>query len=290
MGEKLFQHASRVDRDGEACHVAGFIRGQEQHGIADVDRLDPADRQHVHQLCDHGHIVGTRVLQVWPEQPHRALVHEHGCVDVGRTYRVDANEVLPQLDSEGPHQSDHAVLGCDVVTGVRVRLQSAYRAGEHDRAALTAGDQMWHSGLHGFPDSGEVDTDHVVPVMLGGLVQRLAAVANAGVGDDDVQPAQLLDTVVHGFLEGVEVTDVDLGGDDPAIEAFDQIRSLRQVVRGGRCNLRVRGDRAADVDRDDVGPLSGESHCVAATLSACCAGDEGDLARYSSCHDPPHSG
>ena len=99
-----------------------------------------------------------------------------------------------EFDGEGPHQADHTVFGGDVVAGVRVGLQAADRAGQDDRAAAAARKDMRDTGFHGLPDAGEVDVDHVGPVALAGLVQRLTAVADAGVGDDDVQPAQLLDT------------------------------------------------------------------------------------------------
>ena len=50
--------------------------------------------------------------------------------------RVDADEVLPEFDGEGTHQADDTVFGGDVVSGVRVSLESADRAGHDDRSAL----------------------------------------------------------------------------------------------------------------------------------------------------------
>ena len=47
--------------------------------------------------------------------------------------------MLAEFDGEGAHQADHTVLGGDVVTGVRIGLQAADRAGEDDRAAVAAG-------------------------------------------------------------------------------------------------------------------------------------------------------
>ena len=91
---------------------------------------------------------------------------------------------------------------------------------------------MWNCGFDRFPDAGEVDVDHVVPVSFAGLVQGLTTVSDSGVGDDDVEPAQLFDTAVHHGLECVVVTDVDLCGHDAAVEPLDQIGGLGQVVRG----------------------------------------------------------
>src|SRR5690606_16721108 len=157
------------------------------------------------------------------EQLHRRLGHEQRGVHIGRVHRVHADVVLSQLDREGAHQPDHPVLGGDVVAGVRVGLQPADGAGEDDRPAAAAGEDMRYPGLDRLPHPGEVDVDHVGPVAFAGLVQRLTAVADAGVGDDDVEPAELLDTGVDGRLQGVEIPDVDLGGVDPAVEAFHQV-------------------------------------------------------------------
>ncbi len=52
-----------------------------------------------------------------------------------------------------------------------------------------------------------------------GLVQSVARVADARVGDHDVEPAELLDAAVDRGLQRVVVTNVDLGGDDAAAGA-----------------------------------------------------------------------
>ncbi len=114
----LFEHAARIHGHRKSGDVTGFVGGQEQHRIADVAGFHPTDRQHVHQLRDHRHIVGARVLQVGAEQPHGALVHEHRGVHVGRADGVDPDRMLAQFHREGAHQADHAVLGGDVMAGV----------------------------------------------------------------------------------------------------------------------------------------------------------------------------
>ena len=144
---------------------------------------------------------------------------------------------------------------------------------------------MRHTGFHRLPHAAEVDVDHVGPVALAGLVQRRAAVADARVGDDDVQPAQLLDARVDRGLERVVVADVDLGGVDAAVVALDQIGGLGQVFRRGKRN-RDAVDLFTDVDGDDVGALLRQPHSVCAALSAGSAGDESDLAFNTSSHIP----
>ena len=63
------------------------------------------------------------------------------------------------------------------------------------------------------------------------LSSVVTAVADAGVGDDDVQAAQLLDAGVDRCLQRVVVAHVDLGGVDAAVVALDQIRGLGQILR-----------------------------------------------------------
>ena len=59
------------------------------------------------------------------------------------------------------------------------------------------------------------------------------------VGDDDVQPAELLDPAVDGGLERVVIADVDLGGDDPSVQRLDQVGRFREVFGGRRRGRRV---------------------------------------------------
>ena len=134
----------------------------------------------------------------------------------------------------------------------------------------------------------EVNVDHVGPVAFAGLVQRRATVADARVGDDDVQPAQLLHAGVHRGFQRVVVAYVDFGGVDAAVVALDQIRGLGQILGGGQRNPNA-VDLLADVDRDDVGAFLRQPHRVAAALAACRAGDERDLAFNSAGHRLPLS-
>ena len=145
--------------------------------------------------------------------------------------------------------------------------------------------KVWNNGFDGLPDSGEVDVDHVAPIVFAGLVEGLAAVADAGVGADDVQPPQLLDAAVDRRLEGVVVTHIDLGGHDAAVESLDEVGSLGQVVRCRGWNFGAAADRFADVDRDDVGAFLRQAHGVTAPLPAGRTDDKCDLALNSSAHD-----
>src|SRR5262249_1741611 len=160
----------------------------------------------------------------------------------------------------------HTVFGGDVVAGVRVSLQTADRTGQDDRAAATAGQDVRDACLDRLPHTAQVDVDHGGPVRFAGLVQRRAAVADAGVGNGAAQSAQLLGARVHRRFQRVVIADVDLGGVDAAVETLDQISRFGQILRGGRRYQLDCVDLLADVDGDDVGALLRQPHRVRATL------------------------
>ena len=133
------------------------------------------------------------------------------------------------------------------------------------------------------PDTGQVDPDHVVPHLLAELFALTGEAEDAGVAADDVQPAQFGDAVVDSLLDGAEIANVGLGGDNPPVQRLDLLDGLFQIARR-RHPVGHRVDLLAQVDGDDVGALLGQPHGVAAPLAAGCPGDEGDLALNASGH------
>src|SRR3954468_18559662 len=147
---------------------------------------------------------------------------------------------------------------------------------------------MRHCGLHRLPHTTEVDVDGLVEDVLAHLVQLHAPGADACVGDDDVEPPELLDAAVYGGRQGLEVTHVDFGRDDAPIQVLHHVRGFGEVLRRGRGRGRV-VEAAADVDRDDVGALFGKPDRMAAALAPGGTGDERDLVLDPSGHGTSHS-
>src|SRR5205807_2546846 len=81
-----------------------------------------------------------------------------------------------------------------------------------------------------------------------------------------------------------QVPDVRLNRHAPTPEFLDQPPGLGEIFLAGH-RIADRVERRARVDRDDVGALTGKAQRVAAALSPCGAGDEGDLALDSTTHD-----
>ena len=121
---------------------------------------------------------------------------------------------------------------------------------------------MRNTGFHGLPDATEVDAEGFLPARLVHLVQFDPAGPDAGVGHDDVQTSELLDTVVDCGLECRLVANVDLRGDHPSIEILDHVRGFGEILWGGRRRGR-RVEPTADVDGDDVGTFLGEANRMA---------------------------
>lgn len=112
-----------------------------------------------------------------------------------------------------------------------------------------------------------------------GELPEPAAAAYAGIDADNVEPAELGDTLGHHLLQQAQIPDVSLAGNDPLIQLFDQSDRLGQVSRGGR----QRGlHLVGDVRRDVVCALLSQPQGVRAALATSRAGDERDLGVYSS--------
>ena len=74
---ELLDEGAGVDREGDAGDVAGLVGGEEQHGVADVDGLDPGDGQRVDRLEDRRRRLAARVRVGGVEHAPRLLVLDH---------------------------------------------------------------------------------------------------------------------------------------------------------------------------------------------------------------------
>ena len=115
-------------------------------------------------------------------------------------------------------------------------------------------------------------------------VQRAKAGAHRGVHAGRVDGiAELSDALVDDLPDGGGVPDVGLPGDDLPAERRHGRDRVREILLGAHAVA----DRLVvleDVDGDDVRTLFGQPDRVTAALAAGGAGDEGDLACYSSYH------
>ena len=141
--------------------------------------------------------------------------------------------MLTQFGGEGARHPGHGVLAGGVVHHERLHLQSGRRADQNDRPAAAAVDDLLRAGHHGVPGSGHVDVHHVAKRFGRDLVPRLRS-RDAGVGDDDVEPPEGGDGVVHGLTQAVEITNVDCRGDDSTAGGLDEPDGFGEVFRSRR--------------------------------------------------------
>src|ERR1700689_1128703 len=80
---RLLDDGAGVHRQRHPGDVAALVGGEEQHRVADVDRLHPRDRQRVDRLRGGREVFPGRVLEVRAEQPVGGLVLDHRGVHLG---------------------------------------------------------------------------------------------------------------------------------------------------------------------------------------------------------------
>lgn len=106
--------------------------------------------------------------------------------------------------------------------------------------------------------------DHRVEVVVGHLPQHPVA-QDARVGDQDVEPPELLDGPVHEAFGGLRRADRDHLGDGGAARLGDRLHGLL-------------GHRLVDVVDDHGRAVGGQGVRVGEAEAPATAGDDGDLA------------
>ena len=211
--------------------------------------------------------------------------------------RVAGDPVAAALHRQRPRQAEDARL--------RRRVAGLAEAAERPCDRRHVDDPAPLALLHVRPDrlgaveaAREVDAQVALPE-VGVLVVELAdVVERAGVVDQDVDRAELLDDAVDRLLHLVAVGDVALDRGRAAAERLDllrrrlgvddplRLRHLREhAVRLGGLGRFVRLD--LDIGDDDVGACARERQRIRAAEAARAAGDERDPSREIDldCHE-----
>src|SRR5260370_11474118 len=118
----------------------------------------------------------------------------------------------------------------------------------------------------------QVHSDHVVPFLLG-HVEDHAIAQDAGDVDEDVEFAELLNSLIHQALAAFDGCYIHMIGDRVAATGFD---FLGDIV-GWRGRFLLPRNRDADVVDHDCASLRGECPRDAAANTAAAAGDRGYL-------------
>jgi hypothetical protein len=125
----------------------------------------------------------------------------------------------------------------------------------------------------------EIHREDIGPLLeiffVGQLAKRHGR--DARVGQDDVQPAELLHAGIESRLQRVIVADVGQRGDHLAARGFHQSDRLVKLC-SRRHRVAVGRDVGADVHADDRSAFGCKPHRMASPLPSSCTGDKGDLA------------
>src|SRR5690606_23280853 len=189
--------------------------------------------------------------------------------------RVDPDVVRRQLDRQGPHQPDDAVLRRDVVREVGKPVEAGRRGGDDDTAAAATGDHVGDDRFAALPHPGQVDIDHVPPLLVGQLPGATAPgeTEDARIGQEDVDAAELAHGALGDCLHLGTVAHIGLHRHAATIQVLHQADCLLQVRRGGhRVGHRV--DLRRDVADDDVGALPRQGQGVGTPLPASSTSDD----------------
>ena len=175
-----------------------------------------------------------------------------------------------------PHQADNAVFGRGVTERAGITAADADQTGrgadQHYRAAVALLDQTGHRHLDRVVHAGEVDIDDVSPAVGARLHRR-----DAGVGDDDVETAELVEPGLQRAGQRSLIANIGLARDDSRTGVFDKLDRGGQIISGGH-RIGHRRDLVADVDRDDVRAVGRQPDRLGTALTAGGAGDERDFA------------
>ena len=124
--------------------------------------------------------------------------------------------------------------------------------------------------------AGQVHVDLVVPVGVPPLQDRLERL-DAGVGEQDVDPAELARHAVSGSTQSSEVALVDPdGAPSLALGLYGPAR-LVQLCFARRGEVEDSASFGDDVEAGNVSAGAGKRNGSGASNAACGAGDHGDL-------------
>ena len=127
----------------------------------------------------------------------------------------------------------------------------------------------------------EVNRDHREPVLGRHAVKDLIT-QHAGVVDDGIEPAEMVERGLHDLLRRTPFGN-GIGADGGrAAASLDQL--LRLLRR--RCRLTLAGQRSPDIIDYDLGSGSGHRNCDLAPNAAASTGDDGDFVFQQAGHGP----
>lgn len=185
--------------------------------------------------------------------------------------------------AKGPHQPDHAVLGCGVVRHGRHADQARRRADEDQRSAFIPFDHVGDHRLDGLPRPRQIDVDDLFPGLVGKFPREPEA-GHSGIRAHDVDVPELGYRLVDDILQFVGVARICPARKDPPPQLFDQLRRRGEILTV--CARIRRGfEVCAQVDGYDVRTLLGEAHRMRTSHSPRSASDQcdfpGDPAHFS---------
>ena len=139
-----------------------------------------------------GHLLGRQRLVARQEVLEWTSLLEHPGLHPLRADRLHGHAALAVGDREPLGEADGGMLGDRVRRRPDHREQPGRRGGDHEPAAGAVGQPAWHQQPCGADVGHHVDVDHRRPVVVRGLQAVGLGAVDAGVGHEDVDPAERL--------------------------------------------------------------------------------------------------
>src|SRR5687768_4447856 len=195
-------------------HVARILTGEEQEARSDLAGL--AWPSHRHVLAEIGDLLRRLASERIERSPDRA-----------RRDRVDPDSVADQILRQRAGEGGDRSLGRRIIEQAFRALVHRHRRAVDDRGALP---EVRPGRLDHEEIAVEIGLEGALQLLLGDLLYLLVIMLLAGVVDEDVEPAELIDRLLHRALAEGLVADVAGNRDRPAALALDDLLRLPGVV------------------------------------------------------------
>src|SRR5947209_5875655 len=146
-----------------------------------------------------------------------------------RSNSIDVDVVRTKFQSEGFGQHDYATFRCIVVDKISGRMQGINRGEIDDFATMTSLNHLSGRGLSAEEGALQVNVHDLVPQCFGDLQGRREGI-NAGIVNQNIQPAQSLHSRLNHFGDTGNIASVSINPSSFTTSAADLLNSLLRSI------------------------------------------------------------
>lgn len=206
--------------------MSAHVAGEEQAGVGDIDSFALA-------VVDAGFALGEFDLDLYVFGVALLGALLDVGVDGAGADGVDADVVARQLQGRHLHEGDLAgfagAVGAGAGVGEGAGAGAVDAAGDEDAPAAGIA-QVRNREMNGEIGAFEIDVQRLVPLIGLEFLDRRSDAVDAGVGDDDVEPAELFRRPVHRRLHVARLRAITCKKSGAAARPLDLANDLDCVL------------------------------------------------------------